>query len=290
LASRRPNSAGGFFLAWFGGMNSSSTSGASASDAAWEPFVPRFDEKVLARFNWVERVGSAPAEQRARAMEIYERLVELHGEVERTPRREPMHELISTMLSHRTTGANEDLAYARMIERFGSWSSIRDAPVWELAQAIAPSNFPEAKAPNIQQALRHILASRPDADLGFLQSCPLREALAWLTELPGVGVKTATLTLLFCFGRPVIPVDTHLHRVCGRIGLIGPRVTPEAAHAILLSLLPADERILFNFHIAMLRHGQKICLWKAPRCPRCPLNSICDYGRAVLGLEPPAST
>ncbi len=267
-------------------MNSSSTSPASSS----ESFVPRFEEKVLARFNWVRDVNSAPPEQRERAMEIYKRLILLHGEIERVPRREPMHELISTMLSHRTTGANEDLAYARMIERFGSWDKIRDAPVEELAAAIAPSNFPEAKAPNIQKALRQILASRPDADLSFLQSCPLREALAWLTELPGVGVKTATLTLLFCFGRAVIPVDTHLHRVCGRIGLIGPKVTPEAAHAILLSLLPADEHILYNFHIAMLRHGQKICIWKGPRCSRCPLISICDYGKVVLGQEASAST
>ena len=261
----------------------SSTSADSPSDSPSEPFVPRFDDKVLARFNWANNVDSAPLEQRERALEIYRRLIALHGEIERVPRRDPMHELISTMLSHRTTGANEDLAYARMIERFGSWSSIRDAPVSELAEAIAPSNFPEAKAPNIQKALRQILESRPDADLSFLQTCPLRESLAWLTALPGVGVKTATLTLLFCFGRPVIPVDTHLHRVCGRIGLIGEKVAPEAAHAVLLSLLPADEHVLYNFHIAMLRHGQKICIWKGPRCAKCPLSSVCDYGQAVLG-------
>lgn len=255
----------------------------STSTSSPLPFVPRFEDKVLARFNWVDAVDSAPLEQRERAMEIYRRLIALHGEIEREPRREPMHELISTMLSHRTTGANEDLAYARMIERFGSWAAIRDAPVSELAQAIAPSNFPEAKAPNIQKALAHILESSPDADLSFLSECPLREALAWLTDLPGVGVKTATLTLLFCFGRPVIPVDTHLHRVCGRIGLIGAKVSPEAAHSVLLSLLPADAHVLFNFHIAMLRHGQKICIWKGPRCAKCPLSSVCDYGQAVLG-------
>jgi endonuclease-3 len=249
-----------------------------------EPFVPQFDDKTLARFNWVDGVDTAPPEQRAWAMEVYARLIKEHGEVQRVPRREPMHELISTMLSHRTTGANEDLAYARMVERFPSWHSVRDAPVAELAAAIAPSNFPEAKAPNIQKALRYILDQRPDADLSFLESCPLRNALVWLTALPGVGVKTATLTLLFCFGRAVIPVDTHLHRVCGRVGLIGPKITPEAAHAVLLSLLPADDHILYNFHIAMLRHGQKICLWKGPRCARCPLATICNYGRDALGI------
>ena len=264
-------------------MDSTSTSGSAGAPP--EPFVPRFDDKTLARFNWVNGVSSAPQDERARALEVYERLIKFHGTVELTPRREPMHELISTMLSHRTTGANEDLAYARMIERFGSWDAIRDAPVAELAEAIAPSNFAEAKAPNIQKALAYILEQRPDADLGFLRECPLREALAWLTAMPGIGVKTATLTLLFCFGRPVIPVDTHLHRVCGRVGLIGPKVSAEAAHAVLLSLLPADAYILYNFHIAMLRHGQKICLWKGPRCSKCPLNTICDYGRAVLGIE-----
>ncbi|HEX2619659.1 MAG TPA: hypothetical protein VHL11_05920, partial [Phototrophicaceae bacterium] len=106
---------------------------------------------------------------------------------------------------------------------------------------------------------------------------PVEDGLAWLMDLPGVGIKTASLVLLFCFSKPVIPVDTHVHRVSGRLGLIGAKVSAESAHHLLLAMLPPDPHILFNFHVAMLRHGQRICTFNSPRCPRCPLNTICDY-------------
>ncbi len=221
-----------------------------------------------------------PAEPTAlqiKTREVYQLLLEMHRERPHIPRREPMHELISTMLSHRTTGANEDLAYSRMWERFGSWEAIRDAPLPDLVDAISPSNFPEVKAPNIQKTLAKIIAERGEAEISFLAALPAEEGLRWLTLLPGVGVKTATLVLLFCFAKPVMPVDTHLHRVCGRLGLIGPKASAESAHATLLQLLPADAFVLFNFHIAMLRHGQKICVWNVPRCEKCLLTEICDY-------------
>jgi endonuclease-3 len=208
---------------------------------------------------------------------VHQGLLEMHGEIPRVPRREPMHELISTMLSHKTNGKNEDLAYARMWEKFGSWEAIRDAPVAELVEAIAPSNYPEVKAPNIQKALTAIIEERGEAKIDFLEQLPTAEALQWLDDLPGVGVKTATLVLLFCFGKAVLPVDTHLHRVSGRLGLIEPKVSADRAHKVLLALLPADDHVLFNFHIGMLKHGQKICVWNTPRCGKCVLTEICDY-------------
>ena len=107
------------------------------------------------------------------------------------------------------------------------------------------------------------------------------DAMAWLTSLPGVGPKTATLVLLFCFHQPVLPVDTHLHRVSGRIGLIPPRATADQAHDILLALLPHEAELLWNFHHNMLRHGQRICVWGTPKCASCVLLEICDYGRSI---------
>ncbi len=215
--------------------------------------------------------------RRAKAAEVYERLVAAQGYRELVPRREPMHELISTMLSHRTTGHNEDLAYERMWQRFGSWQAIRDAPVEELAEAIAPSNFAEAKAPNIQKTLARIIEERGEASINFLADLPAEQGLAWLMSLPGVGIKTASLTLLFCFAKPVLPVDTHVHRVSQRLGLIGPKVNPTAAHPLLEALLPHDAPVLYNFHVSMLRHGQKICVWSDPRCEKCPLTDLCDW-------------
>ena len=208
---------------------------------------------------------------------VYERLIQLHGELERIPRREPMHELISTLLSHRTTEAQEARAYDSMMARFGDYESVRVAAFDELVASIAGVNWPEVKASNIQKVLNRIEAERGELSIAFLDELPTEDALQWLLDLPGVGLKTATLVLLFCFGKAVLPVDTHLHRVSGRLGLIGPKVSAEKAHTELLALLPADGHVLYNFHIAMLRHGQKICVWKNPRCAKCPLTDICDY-------------
>lgn len=214
---------------------------------------------------------------RIKTMEVYKRLLEKHGERPLVPRRDPMHELISTILSHRTTQQNEAKAYQRMWEKFGSWEAIRDAPIEQLIEAIEPSNYPEVKAPYIKGTLTKIIAERGEANIDFLREMPTDKALEWLTDLPGVGVKTATLVLLFCFAKPVMPVDTHVHRVTGRIGLIGSKVSANAAHDILLTLLPPDPYVLFNFHVANLKHGQKICIWGNPRCELCPLTELCNW-------------
>lgn len=208
---------------------------------------------------------------------VYALLLEHYGERALKPRRAPMHELISTMLSHRTTGRNEDAAFTRMWERFGSWEAIRDAPVAELAASIAAATFPEAKAPNIQATLRIIIAERGAPTIDFLRDLPAAEGMRWLMALPGVGRKTASLVLLFCFGKAVLPVDTHVHRVSQRLGLIGPKVTHEAAHSVLLALLPPSPPVLYNFHCTMLRHGQQVCVWGTPRCERCPLTAHCAW-------------
>ena len=214
---------------------------------------------------------------RQKTMEEYRRILAAYGERPLKARREPMHELISTMLSHRTTQANEALAYQKMWETFGSWEAIRDAPVDQLIEAIGVSNFPEVKAPRIKEVVGRILAERGEANINFLADIPVQQALDWLMALPGVGIKTATLVLLFCFGKPVMPVDTHVHRVSQRVGLIGGKVNPTDAHALLLSLLPPDPYVLYNFHVGNLKHGQQICIWKAPRCEKCPLTDICNW-------------
>ena len=208
---------------------------------------------------------------------VYQRLIQLHGELERVARREPMHELISTLLSHRTTEAQEARAYAAMMARFGTYEAVRVAAFDELVASIGGVNWPEVKAGNIQKVLNRIHEERGELSIAFLSELPTEDALQWLLDLPGVGLKTATLVLLFCFGQAVLPVDTHLHRVSGRLGLIGPKVSAEKAHAQLLALLPKNGHVLYNFHIAMLRHGQKICVWKNPRCAKCPLTDVCNY-------------
>jgi endonuclease III len=215
-----------------------------------------------------------------RAIEVYRRLIAKYGEIPHVPRREPMHELISTMLSHRTTQKNEDLAYKAMIDRFGTWEAIQNAPMEELATSVDKAQFPGAKAANIKKTLERIYVERGEYSIDFLKDMPVEEALTWLTSLPGVGVKTASLVLLFCFAMLALPVDTHVHRVSGRVGLIPPKASAEAAHTLLPMLLPPDPYIYYNFHIALLKHGQQVCIWGTPRCHLCPLPSICEWYQA----------
>jgi len=224
--------------------------------------------------------NEAGAALRERAALVYQLLGETYGIKPWKPRREPLHELISTILSHRTTQANEAKAFDQLWEKYGSWEAIRDAPVAGIAEAIAPANWPDVKAPRIKTVLARIIDERGAPDIGFLAELPVEAGMAWLEALPGVGPKTASLVLLFCFHKPVLPVDTHVHRVSQRIGLIGPRATADQAHSLLPQLLPSDADVLWNFHLNMLRHGQKICIWGTPRCERCSLRRHCDYARA----------
>jgi endonuclease-3 len=192
-------------------------------------------------------------------------------------RRDPMHELISTMLSHRTNHANEEKAYYTMLEKFGSWEGVRDAPLDELIEAIATSNFPEVKAPRIKKVVQLIIEEHGEANIDFLHNMPVEEAMQWLMSLPGVGLKTATLLLLFNFYKPVLPVDTHVHRVSQRVGMTGSKVSADKAHAILLAMLPKDAKELFNFHKHFFWHGQRVCTWSNPKCQVCSIRHICNW-------------
>lgn len=200
-------------------------------------------------------------------------------------RREPMRELVSTMLSHRTNGANEERAFEQLWKHFGSWESIAAGDVAAITEAIAPANYPESKAPRIKAAVAQIIAERGAPTIDFLAALPPAEAIAWLTRLPGVGVKTATLVLLFCFRVPVLPVDTHVHRISQRVGLIGPKVSAEKAHDLLLEMLPPDPDTIWDFHHQLLRHGQRICTFSSPRCPACPILQQCAYGRSHVAAS-----
>ncbi len=216
-----------------------------------------------------------------KALETHALLNNTYKRLELDSRRTPLHELISTMLSHRTTHADEVTAYKRMLERFGDWEGVMEAPVEELAEAISTTRYPGQKAPQIQQTLKIIKEERGEITVDFLKDMPVEEAMAWLTQLPGVGLKTATLLLLFNFKKPVLPVDTHVFRVSQRVGIIGAKVTADKAHKILLDMLPKDAVELFNFHKHLFWHGQRICTWYTPKCEACVLSGICNYYHAV---------
>lgn len=218
-----------------------------------------------------------------KAAYVLDHLKQAYGERVLEPCPGNLKELILTILSHRTNKRDETEAFNRMWSRFGSWEAIQNAPLDPLIEALNPSRFPERKAPYIQATLKAIYADRGNYDIDFLADTPTSEAMAWLLALPGVGVKTASLVMLFCFHRPVMPVDTHVHRVTMRVGIIPQKTSAEKAHDLLLKLLPEDAATLYNFHKLVLKHGQDICTFSYPRCPKCVLKDNCDYYARTRG-------
>ncbi len=223
-------------------------------------------------------------------MEIHRRLAALFGTPRRTGRLDPVSELVSTIISQNTSDVNRDRAFARLRARFPTWEAVRDGDVREVREAIRPAGLSEVKAPRIQDALRRVTAKAGGLSLGFLGDMSVDEAKAWLTSIRGVGPKTAAIVLLFSFGRPAFPVDTHIHRVTKRLELIGPRVSREQAHPILEALIPP--RLYYPVHINLIRHGREICR-PTPRCEVCPLRDLCCYYARCIeapapGAEQPA--
>ena len=210
----------------------------------------------------------------ARVLEVYGRLERLFGRPRRTGHLDPVSELVSTILSQNTSDTNRDRAFFRLRERFPTWAQVRDAPAAEIQEAIRPAGLSEVKAPRIKDALLQVTQADGTLSLDFLRQMSVADAKAWLTAIKGVGPKTAAIILLFSFGRPAFPVDTHIHRVSQRLGLIGPKVSREQAHVILEQLVPP--RLYYPFHINVIRHGREICR-PQPRCEVCPLRDLCCY-------------
>lgn len=214
-----------------------------------------------------------------KALAIHIILKKEHGDRKWHPRLEPVGELISTILSQNTNDVNRDRAYSQLRKRFPTWEAVRDAATAEVQKAIRPAGLANSKGLAIQRALRHISEERDEISLDFLAEIPLDEARKWLTSLNGVGPKTAAIVLLFSFNRPVFPVDTHVHRLSRRLGLIGPKVSREKAHDLLEALLPPET--YYAFHLNLITHGRRVCHARRPRCEGCPLLSLCDYGQEV---------
>jgi endonuclease III len=205
---------------------------------------------------------------------IRDRLRREYGRPVLRPHRAPVDELVLTVLSQNTNDRNRDVAYGRLRERFATWDEVRDAPVAEIEEAIRPGGLAPTKAVRIKQ----ILGDIGDDDLSWMEEAPLSEARDYLCDLPGVGRKTAACVLLFSYGRPEVPVDTHVYRVGTRLGLWPAKTPLERAHDELLRLVDPEDA--YEIHVLLIRHGRRTCTARAPRCRECPLLRMCPYGRA----------
>jgi endonuclease-3 len=215
------------------------------------------------------------AELQQRAAEIEARLCAVYGlPIWRMPL-PALDELVSTILSQNTNDRNRDVAFERLRQAFESWEAVRDADPEQVIEAIRPAGLANQKGPRIQAVLRQITEEVGRLDLSLLQEMTVEEGRAWLMRFQGVGPKTAAIVLLFSLGKPDFPVDTHIYRVSGRLGLRPLEMTVEQAHSHLASLFAPES--YERAHLNLIRLGREVCAARKPQCPVCPVRDLCAF-------------
>jgi endonuclease-3 len=232
---------------------------------------------TLATTTW-----TPPNRRRLRA--IHDRLAKRFGDLTPPRTADPLDELVLTVLSQHTSDVNAERSFGELRRTFPTWESVVQAPSRELADAIRSGGLANQKAPRIQAILRQIRAREGAYDLRRLAALPDAEARDYLTSLPGVGPKTAAVVLSFALGRDAIPVDTHVHRVSRRLGLVPAAATAERAGRILHDLVPDGLRT--STHVGLIRLGREICRAPVPRCRACPLRDLCPSADRFLAVAP----
>ncbi|MFW9810377.1 MAG: endonuclease III domain-containing protein [Candidatus Thorarchaeota archaeon] len=216
-----------------------------------------------------------PVQIRLKAKKICNILIHYYGKEVSSRKLPPLDELVMTILSQHTNDTNMFRAYEALKERYQTWEEVLDAPQDEVALFIKASGMYNLKAQRIQATLREIKDRVGKLDLSLLETMEIDEAKKWLTSLHGVGPKTAAIVLLFSFGRPVLPVDTHVWRVTKRLGIIEDNVSREKAHVLLERYMPAS--CIPSLNKNLVRHGREICRAQNPKCDECFLSHLCVY-------------
>ena len=215
--------------------------------------------------------------RRARVRAIRDRLREMYGRPVNEPHGHPIAELVRTILSQNTNDRNRDVAYDRLRQALPTWEQVRDAPLEVVEEAIRPGGLSQTKAPRIQDVLARLPTDGTEPTLDWLEGAERDEAMEFLTGLPGVGRKTAACVMIFSFDRPEIPVDVHVYRVGGRLGLFPLKASFERAHDEMQAI--TDPEDAYELHMNLIEHGRRICRPR-PRCPECALRRMCPYFRA----------
>jgi len=210
-----------------------------------------------------------------RTLAVHQKLLDFYGNPTWRDPLPPVDELVSTILSQNTNDTNRDRAFAALRRAFPTWEQVRDGDTQEVIAAIRPAGLANQKGPRIQEVLREITAQRGALNLDFLAELTPAEGREWLLQFKGVGPKTAAIVLLFSLGKPAFPVDTHIYRVSGRIGLRPEGMSVEQAHEFLEGLLPPET--YYAAHLNLIRLGREICSARKADCPNCPLQTWCDY-------------
>jgi endonuclease-3 len=192
---------------------------------------------------------------------------------------DPIEEVVYTVLSQHTSDTNSIRAFHSLMDDFGSLEAVAEGDVRRIEQAITSGGLARIKAPRIKTILNLILEKRGNLDLTFLKDLPLEEAKAWLRDLPGIGPKSVGVILCFSLDMPAMAVDTHVHRVSKRLGLIGPKVSADDAHPLLEAMVEPQE--VYPFHVALITHGRRVCKAQRPLCDECILAFGCPSREPV---------
>ncbi len=206
---------------------------------------------------------------------IYQLLQAEYGYPRRKERRDPLAELIATILSQNTSDLNSHRAFRNLTQRFPTWEDTRKAPQEEIAEAIKLGGLSQQKAQRIKDLLEEIHLREGESNLSFLAKMEADEVQRYLLKFKGVGPKTVACVLLFSLGRPSMPVDTHIFRVSKRIGLVPQKANVVQAQAILEAITPSQ--LIYPLHLSLIEHGRRVCKTRQPLCAGCILRAECDY-------------
>ncbi len=210
----------------------------------------------------------------ARIAQAVELMTQEYGPFETDRRLPPADEMVFTILSQHTSDINSGRAYNRLMERFGTLESVAHSAVADIEEAITPGGLAKVKAPRIKEVLGKVLELNDGSlDLSFLAEMPLAEAKAWLRQLPGIGPKSTGIILNFSLGMPAMAIDTHIFRVCQRLRAIDARTNADKAHDVMEAKVPPGE--VFNFHVAFINHGRRVCRAQRPLCEGCVVGDMC---------------
>lgn len=202
-------------------------------------------------------------------------LLEKEYGIPRPDEEEPVDLLVKTILSQNTSDANSLPAFAQLKSAFPDYESLLRASDEAVAQSIRRGGLAEIKAKRIKAALERIRKEQGEICLASLAGMKKEQAMDYLLRLPGVGPKTASIVLLFAFGMPFLPVDTHVFRLAQRLGLVEEKANPEKAQKKLERMVPSDKYI--SFHLNLIRHGRQVCHARGPRHEKCCLQDCCAY-------------
>ncbi len=224
----------------------------------------------------MRRTNAAVARKEAsltdKLLELDRMLLDAYGPKSNDRGEDAITSLVHTILSQNTTDRTSDRAFENLMKTFGSWDSILEANVKLVADSIRQGGLADQKAASIQAVLQKIKDDKGKISLEFLKKLPEDEVLSYLTSMKGVGPKTAACTMLFALGKKAFPVDTHIHRVANRLGIVTTKGAEESQRA-LTEAAPFD--ICYSLHLNMIQHGRQRCHARKPVCAGCPLLGSC---------------